>query len=68
MTEPTTRKPRALKPYEVTNANGEHVGYVLAKSAPGACELVAPPLTARPLTPAEAASVTPGDFVREGSD
>jgi hypothetical protein len=63
-----TPKPRALKPYEITDANGQHVGYAIAKSGPAACALVAVPLSARALTAAEAASVAPGDFVREGSD
>lgn len=60
-----TRKPRTVepKPYAVER-DGELIGYAIAKTPKQAAALLAPaPLTARPLTAAEAAKVDPGEFV-----
>jgi hypothetical protein len=60
-----TRKPRTVepKPYAVER-DGEFVGYAIAKTPKQAAALLAPaPLTARPLTAAEAAQVDPAEFV-----
>jgi hypothetical protein len=60
-----TRKPRTVepKPY-VIERDGELIGYAIAKTAALAASLLAPaPLTARPLTAAEAAQVDPAEFV-----
>lgn len=64
-TETTPRKPRTVepKPYAVER-DGELIGYAIAKTAAQAAALLAPaPLTARPLTAAEAAQVDPSQFV-----
>jgi hypothetical protein len=64
-TETKPRKPRTVepKPYAVER-DGELIGYAIAKTAAQAAALLAPaPLTARPLTAAEAAQVDPADFV-----
>jgi len=69
-TETTPRKPRKPrtvepKPYAVER-DGELIGYAIAKTAAQAAALLAPsPLTARPLTAAEAAQVDPAEFVTE---
>ena len=60
-----TRKPRTveLKPYAVER-DGELIGYAIAKTSAQAAALLAPaPLTARPLSAAEAAQVEPSEFV-----
>ncbi len=64
-TTPKPRKPRTVdpKPY-VVERDGEFVGYAIAKTPKQAAALLASaPLTARPLTAAEAAQVDPGEFV-----